>query len=108
MRKCIALVLVAMFGVTLFAGCGAYSVSPVTGFLFTDVQAPAGVTDNASRSPKVGTSYCNSILGLIAVGDASIKAAMADGGITKIHYVDYHSVNYLGIYAKFVVTVYGE
>ncbi len=108
MRRCIALAAIALFGLSLFAGCGAYSVSPVTGFLFTDVQAPAGVTDNASRSPKVGTSYCASILGLIATGDASIKAAMADGGITKIHYVDYHSVSYLGLYAKFVVTVYGE
>ena len=108
MRRCIALAVVALFALSLVAGCGAYSASPVTGFLFTDVQAPAGITDNASRSPKVGTSYCTSILGLIGTGDASIKAAMADGGITKIHYVDYHSVNYLGIYAKFTVTVYGE
>jgi len=88
-------------------GCAAYGVSPVTGIWFTDVKGPASATSNSGYS-KVGMAYCTSILGLVATGDASIKAAMANGGITKIHHVDYETKSYFGIYAKFTVIVYGE
>ena len=47
-------------------------------------------------------------LGLIAVGDASIRTAANSAGITKIHHVDYHTTNMLGIVARITVTVYGE
>jgi hypothetical protein len=108
MRKTVSSLVLALFSVALLTGCAAYSVAPVTGMLFTDVQAPLETTGNKAQSSKVGTAMCQSYLGLFATGDASIKAAMADGGITKVHYVDYHSTSFLGLYAKFVVTVYGE
>jgi hypothetical protein len=44
----------------------------------------------------------------VATGDSSIKAAAANGGITKISHVDYHTTAVLGVYAKTTVTVYGE
>ncbi|NIV10833.1 MAG: hypothetical protein GWN62_05950, partial [Aliifodinibius sp.] len=31
-----------------------------------------------------------------------------NGGITKIHHVDFHSTSVLAIYAKFKVIVYGD
>ena len=49
-----------------------------------------------------------------AVGDsaaddtASIQAAMKNGGIKKIHHVDYEVKHFLGIYAEFTTVVYGE
>jgi TRL-like protein family len=43
-----------------------------------------------------------------ATGDASISAAMANGGITRIHHVDQETTNILGIYAKYVTIVHGE
>lgn len=108
MRRAAAVLVIALLSGTFLAGCGAYVVSPVTGFAFTDVKGPVDTTGNTAYSLKVGTAKCESYLGLVAVGDASIKTAMEDGGITKVHHVDFHSVSYLGIYAKFVVTVYGE
>jgi hypothetical protein len=45
---------------------------------------------------------------LVATGDASIEAAAKSAGITKIHHVDYHSKNILGIIGTFTVMVYGE
>ena len=91
---------------TFLTGC-AVSVAPVSGIWFTDVKGPADATSNSGYS-KVGTAYCASILGLVATGDASIKAAMENGGITRIHHVDYDTKSYFGIYAKFTVIVYGE
>lgn len=88
-------------------GCAAYAVSPVLGGLYTDVKAPITATSNTSYS-KMGSASASSILGLIAVGDASINTAAKNGGITRIHHVDYKSTSILGIYATYTVFVYGE
>ena len=77
------------------------------GCLVTNVNAPITATSNANVS-KTGAASCSSILGVIALGDASQQAAMKNGGITKIHHVDFNSFSILGIYAKFTTTVYGE
>ena len=81
--------------------------SPLTGFIYTDLKAPRAVTDNTGSS-KVGTSEAQSILGILATGDASIESAAKSAGITKIHHVDEHVSGILGIIAKYKVVVYGE
>ena len=75
--------------------------------LFGDVKGPYIATDNVGDS-KTGTSEAMTILGLVALGDASIDAAMKDGGITKVQRADYHTFNILGVYAKLTMTVKGE
>lgn len=96
-----------LFSLSLFLfGC-AIATTPVSGFLFTDVQAPLTATSNPSYS-KVGKATCSSILGWIALGDCSIETAAKNAKITKIHHVDYKTQNFLGIYATFTVYVYGE
>jgi hypothetical protein len=44
----------------------------------------------------------------VAFGDAGIKAAMKDGGITRIHHVDQKLISVLGIYFQKTIEVYGE
>lgn len=78
-----------------------------SGIVYTDVKFPLMATSNAS-SEKVGTSECKSYFFLFATGDASIEAAMKNGGITKIHHIDWDAYNVLGIYGRYKVTVYGE
>lgn len=78
-----------------------------TGILYTEIKSPVAAGEGGSFS-KVGTSKATSILGLVATGDASIKAAMANGRITKVKYVDYESKNILGIYGEYTTTVYGD
>jgi hypothetical protein len=58
---------------------------------------------------KKGESSYGSFLGLITWGDASIKAAAANGGITNILYVDQReaSLNFLGAFSKYTTIVYG-
>lgn len=98
---------VILLSSSLMVGCAAYAVSPVLGGLYTDVKAPITATSNTSYS-KMGSASASSILGLIAVGDASINTAAKNGGITRIHHVDYKSTSILGIYATYTVYVYGE
>jgi len=81
--------------------------APLSGYLYTDVQSPLAVTDNGGSS-KVGSAKAASILGIVATGDASVTAAAKAAGITKIHHVDQHAKNILGIYAQYEITVYGE
>jgi TRL-like protein family len=58
-------------------------------------------------SPKVGKAEAWGIL-VFATGDASISAASANGGISRIHHVDHETLNILWLYAKYTTIVYGE
>lgn len=98
--------LVLLIGVLFLGGC-AMVKSPVSGFVYSDVKAPFAVTGN-SGAEKVGTAEATSILGIIAMGDASIDAAAKSAGITKIHHVDEHVTNIFVFYAKYKIVVYGE
>ena len=76
------------------------------GGIYTDVSGPLAV-GSASGSSKMGSATSKGII-CFATGDASIKAACANGGITKIHHVDYHVTSVLSLYVETTVTVYGE
>ena len=81
--------------------------SPVTGFVYTETKAPVIVTENPVGSKK-GKSSAVSILGWVALGDASVQKAAKEAGITKISHVDEKSKSVLGVFAKYTVIVYGE
>ncbi len=79
------------------------------GTIYTELKLPVAVTSaNTSRHEKVGTAECTSVLALVTTGDASIQTAMKNGGIKKIHHVDWEVQNILGIIGKYKVVVYGE
>jgi hypothetical protein len=78
----------------------------MNGSLYTSLKGPVAV-GTASSSSKTGTAKATAIIG-IATGDASIQAAMENGGITKVHHVDSSVKNILGIYAEYTTVVYGE
>ena len=85
----------------------AHAMSPVTGWVYTEVKAPLTATSNGEGSKK-GESCAKSILGIVGLGDASIEAASKNGSITKVSRVDYTSENILGFYAKFCTVVTGN
>jgi hypothetical protein len=74
--------------------------------IYTDVSGPIGATSNAAGT-KMGQASSTGII-CVATGDSSIKTAAANGGITKISHIDYHTTSVLGLWAKTTVTVYGE
>lgn len=92
----------------LLAGCVA-PVGPLGasyGYVYTDVSGPLCATSN-SGATKMGQATSTGVV-CVATGDSSIKAAMDNGGITKISHVDYHTMSVLGVYVKTTVTVYGQ
>jgi len=91
-------------------GCAGAGLGPTYGLLSTDVKYPALRTavENDGVGTKVGTSMSKNVLGWVATGDCSMAAAMKNGGITKVHTVDYHVMNILGVYAEYTTIVTGE
>ena len=90
----------------LLTGCAAVAHGPVTAPITIDMKGPVSAGP-AAKSPKVGRAEAWGIL-LYATGDASIAAAMNNGGITRIHHIDNETMNILGIYAKYTTIVNGE
>jgi len=103
MKKIIVLAAMAV----MLSSCGAFVAAPVTGFIYTDVQAPLMATSNTVAT-KVGTAEATSILGIVGTGDASINTAAQKAGITEISHIDYEANSILGVYAKFTIYVYGN
>ncbi|MGA1840276.1 MAG: TRL-like family protein [bacterium] len=104
MRKAAATLVVCAL-LALVMGCA--TPYPV-GTMYTKLELPVTATANNGKATKVGTAECISILSLVATGDASIETAKKNGGITKVHHVDWDVENILGIYGRYKVTVYGE
>lgn len=107
MKKVLAFVAVAAFLVTV--GC---AMGPA-GLVYTNVNNPGsfttGQTTNPGGSAITGESCAMSILGLIAMGDWSIDAALsaagAEGKTLKNVAIDHPTMSILGLYGKFCTTV---
>lgn len=98
--------LMAALAVVVLSGC----VSTIPrGGIFTEVTLPIQATGNTKGS-KVGVSTCESILGMVATGDASVDAAMKNGKIKKVSHIDWKVVSDipLGIKTIYTTTVYGD
>src|SRR2546428_6538724 len=96
----------SLAGVLALSGC-AYAASPLFGGLYTKVNGPVNATSNQAGN-KTGRVCANSILGIIATGDASIESAKRAGGITSVTSVDFESTSILGLYATFCTIVRGN
>ena len=88
------------------AGMGSIGGSAVPGGLYSKSKLPVSGVPGPDAS--TGEACATSILGLIATGDASVSAAMANGGITDVSTVDYKIENILGIYATYCTVVKGS
>lgn len=93
-----------------FAASGCVMCGPTNAqsALTLDVSSPdTAFIDNSVQPLKKGTATANGIICFVE-GDASLKAAMEAGGITKIHHVDYKVKNILGIVGSTTTIVWGE
>ena len=89
-------------------GCVSVRPSNAVSALTLDVTSPdTSFIDNSVKPAKCGTATASGII-CFTEGDASIKAAMDNGGIKKIHHVDYKVKNILGIVGSTTTIVWGE
>lgn len=89
------------------ASCSTVSTQAGIGALYTGVTEGQMVTSN-SLGTKVGTGSATGVLGLVAIGDASIQTAANQAGIKKISHVDAKKTSILGLFAKYQIMVYGD
>lgn len=81
-----------------------------SGCAYTNVQRPLGTEfDKTELGTKIGRSSNQSVLWLVAWGDAGTKAAAEEGKITVIRHADQRVFSLLfGLYAKATTIVYGD
>ena len=106
MRKMMVLGL-AMAAAVLVAGCTGPMKGAVGGSIILGHKSGGEGFDNDVTMAKRGVAEAKGILFYVS-GDASIKAAMDAGGITKIHHIDYEVDCVLGIITTVRTVVYGE
>jgi len=98
----------AILGVGTLALTGCQPVmSPALGVFYNDTKFGWEATQNAGAT-KEGKACLNTIMGLVATGDASISAAKAAGGITQVAHVDHSAHSTLGIVAEYCTIVKGN
>jgi len=102
-----------VFGLMILMACigGCMIVdSPIRGVMGTEVIWGDVATDDATvpGTEKQGKACAESILGLIARGDASVRAAKANGGITKVTTIDHSARNFFGIVGEWCTLVRGQ
>ena len=84
--------------------------APIRGVMGTEVIWGEMATGEASGtgSGKQGKACAESILGLIARGDASVRAAKLNGGINEVTVIDHSARNFLGIVGEWCTIVRGN
>lgn len=98
---------VLMSSFMLVVSSCAFVQSPVSGFLYTDVNSGIAVTAN-TKGEKVGQACSQTVLGWFATGDSSIDTARRNGGVTSIVSVDAKAWSILGVYGKYCTIVRGN
>lgn len=92
----------------LASGCVMMGPTNAAAPLMLDVQSPdMSFVDNSVKPLKKGTATSTGLI-CFTEGDASLKTAMENGGITKVHHVDYKVRNILGIVGSTTTIVWGE
>ena len=90
------------------SGCVMVGPSNACAPIMLDVQSPdMSFVDNDVKPAKMGVATAEGIV-CFTQGDASLKAAMDNGAIKKVHHVDYKVKNILGIIGSTTTIVWGE
>ena len=110
MKKLMMGAVLAGFGLAMTGCCmpsGPFATPGTQGIVIDNVVPGAYSVDNGVKPEKIGKATTRGIV-LVTSGDNSISAAMKDGGIKKIHHVDFDVVNILNLYSRVTTIVYGE
>ena len=93
------IVLCAVLGLALLPGC-----------VYTNIRVPLDTDMNPTAlGSRSGNASVQSVLGLVAWGDASTHAAAKDGNITTISHLDQEVFSIFGfLYARQTTIAYGE
>ena len=103
----VALALVGITAAAFSLAACQIVASPMAGTTFNETKY-GNIATAETATTKEGKACGTSILGAFAQGDASIVAAKANGGITKVSSVDHYAKSILGIYGEWCTIVKGN
>jgi hypothetical protein len=98
------------FALMATTACGSASTgwTSKTGGAMVVLHKESGNATSHSDASKQGSACSMNILGLISMGDSSVKAAKAAGGITKVSTVDFKYMNILALFGQVCTEVKGS
>jgi hypothetical protein len=99
--------LIFVVSITLYS-CASAPIDSAINITTHSGNGSIGVVDNSVSETKVGEAACHSILGIVAFGDCSVKAAKQNGGISKVNSVDNATLNIFYFYGQYKTIVRGE
>jgi hypothetical protein len=83
--------------------------SPVKGMFGSRVRwGDFAQGDDMTADTKEGHACMDTILGLFARGDASVRAAKADGKIREVSVIDHSAKNFLNLVGEYCTIVRGK
>ena len=101
--------IVAASTIAVFAGCYSTPVMPPTGVIFSNVRAPVSLSiGGQDLGTRQGAASCKALLGIVAWGNCSAKAAADAGNITQIKQLDYKFLNVLFVWQALTTVAYGD
>lgn len=95
-----------LIGVIGLSGCQIVD-TPVMGVLGSQVRW-GDLAQGDEKDLKEGTACMETLLGLLARGDASVRAAKANGKITEVTVIDHSARNFLNIVGEYCTIVRGR
>ncbi len=90
------------------AGCASTGWNSKTGYgLYISTVEPVTVT-SSTKGTRAGSSCSHNILGIAAVGNASIDQAKKNAQVSSVTHVDQYYDNIFGLYGRVCTAVYGN
>ena len=82
----------------------------LSGCAYVNIKTPLDTDlDKTTLGSKMGTASVESVCWVAAWGDAGVKAAAENGGITVVNHVDQQTYSvFFGVYTKVTTIAYGD
>ncbi len=101
--------LIMLLTIVFVSGCYSTPIMPPAGLLYSNIEAPASLSiAGQNLGTRRGEASCVSVLGLIAWGDCSAKAAADAGSIAELKHLDYSYTNVLLVWQSLTTVAYGN
>jgi len=81
--------------------------TPIMGVMGSRVRWGEFAQGDDKANQREGQACMETLLGLFARGDASVRAAKIDGGITEVSVVDHSARNFLNLLGEYCTIVRG-
>lgn len=105
MKKALILSALVIFGIGFNADALAYE--PYEAGFWTNIKSAGSDAQNVRLGSKVGRATCKNYVGVVKLGDCSLKAAMRNGRISKVNASDWEK-KWMLIYGTKTLIVYGD